>query len=211
MSSWLFTFSYKISQTKEHWANDLITSFIIVVQLQNKSIWRKRPLNWEPPLLSNCCNIIFRGYPLCLHHFTLEFCIDICVYSPEETVHLWKFVCLYETYLQLLELFLDLSWHQSICICSFWSTFIIQLDLLISRSLNRNTDLQITSDRTKIFSLRIDKSNPLVVHSMLFLVVDVSHIEFVHANHLISEHTLVHDFHANSILFNLARVLLKIE
>ena len=211
MSSCLFSFSYKISQTKEHWANKLITGFIIIIQLQNKSIWGKRPLNWEPPLLSNCCNIIFRGYPFCLHHFTLEFCIDVCVYSPKETVHLWKFVCLDEAYLQLLELFLNLSWHQSFCICSFWSSLIIQLYLLISRSLNRNTDLEITSDRAEIFSLRIDESDPLIVHSVLFFVVDVSHIEFVHANHFISEHTLVHDFHANSILFYYARVLLKIE
>ena len=83
--------------------------------------------------------------------------------------------------------------------------------MLVSRSLDSDADLEVASYRTEVLTLWVDKGDPLVVHGVLLLVVDVGHVKLIHANHLISEHSFVHDFDADRILFDLASVLFKTE
>ena len=76
--------------------------------------------------------------------------------------------------------------------------------MLVARTLNGNTDLEIASNLRKIFTLRVEEGYPLVLDDMLVLEVDCGHVELVCADHLVTEDSFVHHLYRDSLHFNLA-------
>ena len=72
----------------------------------------------------------------------------------------------------MLELLLDLSGHHDNFAARVWSRLVVELDLLITGSLDRDADLKVTSDLGEVFSLRIEQGYPLVLDCMLWFEVD---------------------------------------
>ena len=72
----------------------------------------------------------------------------------------------------MLEFLFDLSRHHDNFAARVRSRLVVELDLLITRSLDSDADLEVTSDLRKVFSLRIKQGDPLVLDSMLWFEVD---------------------------------------
>ena len=90
-------------------------------------------------------NIIFGGNSYRSDFFALEISFNVGVDSAE-SVHFGQFFSLYETDLELLELFLNLSRHEHDLVCIVGARLVIKLHLLVARTLHSDTDLEVTSD-----------------------------------------------------------------
>ena len=124
-----------------------------------------------------------------------------------KSVHLGQFLSLDEADLELLELFADLRGHEDDFADRVRTDLVVQLDLLVTGSLDCNANLEISSDFAEILALRVEQGDPLVLDHMLRLEVDRGHVELVLADHFIPEHSFVHHLDADRLHFNLARVL----
>ena len=84
--------------------------------------------------------------------------------------------------------------------------FFVKLNLLVTWTLYRDANLQITSDGTEILRFRVEKSDPLILNGVLGGGVHLGHVELVHANKLVLQPTLVFDPDADSIELDLTRM-----
>jgi len=192
-TAWHCSVGDELLQAEVHRANNFISDLIFIEKLEQKTVRGQGPLNREPKLLLNRANVVFCGNSLGANLLSIEFCNNISVDRSHE-VHLRQFLRLDETDLELFEFLLNLSGHEDDLIGRFRATLVVQLDLLVTRTLDSDANLEVAGDFREVFALRVEKSDPLMQNSMLWLKVYGGHIELVGAYQLISENALVHHF-----------------
>ena len=80
------------------------------------------------------------------------------------------------------------------------------MDLLVARAHHRYAQFKVARDLAEIARFGVKKCNPLVLNGVFLFRVNARHVEFVHANQLVLQKTLVFDLNRDCIDFDLARV-----
>ena len=197
-------------QAEVHGADNLVSHPVLIVELQEQTVRGERPLDGQPELLLDGGDVILRSDGLGANLLALELSEDVGI-DRSESIHLGQLFSSDESYLQLLELLLDLGGHQHVVSNGLRTGLVIELNLLVAWALHSDADLEVTSDLAEVLTLWIEQSNPLVLNGVFVLEVDSGHIELVHANHLVAEDALVHNLDRDRLLLNLALMLYVIK
>ena len=136
----------------------------------------------------------------------IELAGDVCI-NGAESIHDGKLLGCNESDLELLELLLDLSRHHDNLAGVVRSCLIVELNLLVTRALNRDADFEVAGDLGEIFTTWVEQGNPLMLQSVFLFEVDRGHVKLVHANHVITEYAVVHDLDHYCLHFYLALML----
>ena len=183
----------QLLETEEHGATDLVHNCVLIHDLEKETVGCEWPLDWEPELLLQRGHVVLGRHWLGLEDLASELGLDVGI-NGAKGVHFWQFFCRDISQLELLEFFLDLCGHHDCLVGSLWSSSVIELDLLVSWTLDGDGDLQVASDLTEVFTVGVEESHILVLERMLVFKVDSGDVKVIGSNHFISEHALVHDF-----------------
>jgi len=95
-----------------------------------------------------------------------------------------------ESKTQLVVLGFDLGWLDDVLF--FGVGVLLNADLFVAFSTDRYTDLELTGNLTEILALRVAHDDPLVEECMVGLLIQITEIKLVVADHRVFKEALVH-------------------
>ena len=118
---------------------------------------------------------LFLGLDFGLQFLTsmLEFHISVYTrFTQQLLIQRHYFLRCEEPDLHLIELWSDLRWLYEILLS--WVRIILDSNLLVAASRNSNTNLEESSDLSKIFAFRVAHDNPFMHEGVLIFEIDVA-------------------------------------
>lgn len=171
LATWHCTFRNQLFEAKVHRAYDFMEFYVFVEQLEQEAIGGEGPLNGQPELLFYRTDIVTGRDSLRFDVFAIELSLDEGV-DCSKSVHLGELFGLNETDLELFEFFLDLCGHKHYISSGVRARLVVELDLLVTGALHRDTDLKVSGDLGEVIALGVEHGDPLVLDGMLILEVD---------------------------------------
>ena len=83
----------------------------------------------------------------------------------------------------------------------FWIWIVLNTDLLVALSANRNAEFELGSDLAVVFTLWVAENNPLVHQRVVGHLINVRKVKLVVADKSILEKAFIHHFYNNLALF----------
>lgn len=125
--------------------------------------------------------------------------INVAFATKQGSVQWHYLLCLVQSDLELVELWLDL-WRLEHIVLSGIGV-IIDGHLLVSLTCNRDTDLEVASDLSKVVTLRVAHDEPLVHEGMVFAGVEPTQVKLVVADQGVFEESFVEEFDLDFAFF----------